>query len=171
MMAPALLVELEAQGVHLTAHGDRLVFDAPAGTMTPERLALMKAHKLELLTLLTTGRAVDVYTIPPAAPEPEISERPESQADAEIARFLAAARPWPDGRGWYDPREQARLTAPVAPPRLQAGTLANAKPPGGLSAWGESADGQKTAVERAARYRAAWEREGYPPGAWPVLDT
>lgn len=93
MTAPALLRLLTAHGVRLAAHGGRLTFDAPAGAMTPELLGLLKAHKAELLTIL----AGEPEQKPPAGVQLE------SRVDREIRRFLAVCKPWPDGRGWYDP--------------------------------------------------------------------
>lgn len=43
----------------------------------------------------------------PPGPAPPLLARGESteapHADREIARFLRVSRPYPDGRGWYDP--------------------------------------------------------------------
>ena len=51
----------------------------------------MKTHKPELLAILA------------AKPEPPTVGQPETHADREWRRFLAVSRPWPDGRGLYDP--------------------------------------------------------------------
>ena len=52
MTGPELLADLDARGVHLTARGDRLEYDAPAGAMTPELMAQLKTNKGELLAIL-----------------------------------------------------------------------------------------------------------------------
>jgi len=127
--AAELLAELTARGVRLTACGDRLAYDAPAGVMTAELRDRVKACKPELLAMLAGN------------PEPAPDARPETHADREWRRFLAVCRPWPDGRGWYDPRELERFRRlterPAARPEaVQAHAL------------------EETAVERAARYRA-----------------
>lgn len=44
-----LLTELAALGVILTAHGDRLQVDAPAGAITPALRARLVEHKAALL--------------------------------------------------------------------------------------------------------------------------
>jgi hypothetical protein len=50
--AEKLMAELRRVGVILMAKEDRLVFDAPAGVMKPDVLAIIKSHKFELLALL-----------------------------------------------------------------------------------------------------------------------
>ena len=87
-----LLADLDAQGVRLTAHGDRLAFDAPSGVVTPDLRGLLKAHKPELLAILAA----------PVAPE-----RPETHADRELTRFEGVAVPW--RHGWRDPRASVAL--------------------------------------------------------------
>lgn len=52
LKAATLLAHLRRAGVLLTAKGDRLAFDAPAGAMTPEVVAMLKARKPELLAVL-----------------------------------------------------------------------------------------------------------------------
>lgn len=159
MTAPELLADLTAHGVRLAARDGRLAYDAPAGMMTPERLGLLRACKPELLVLL--GGTPE--------PEPPTDERPESPwppesdgyADQEWRRFIAVARPWPDGRGWYDPREHERFRRLMERPTARPGTA-------------QAPALEETAVERAARCRAAWGREGYPAGvcqtAYSVVD-
>jgi hypothetical protein len=52
----------------LTANGDRLAFDAPAGAITPAVVAMLKARKPELLAVLRgdylTAAAALVLSIP-----------------------------------------------------------------------------------------------------------
>ena len=50
--AVELLADFGRLGVVLTANGDRLAFDAPAGAMTPAVVAMLKARKPELLAVL-----------------------------------------------------------------------------------------------------------------------
>lgn len=47
-----MLTDLRRAGVLLSANGDRLTFDAPAGAMTPDLRAMLKAGKAELLAVL-----------------------------------------------------------------------------------------------------------------------
>jgi len=54
MTALELLADLRSKGVILTVKGDRLAYDAPAGTMTPDLLATIKAHKPAIVAALTT---------------------------------------------------------------------------------------------------------------------
>ena len=53
MIAERLLTELESQGATLAVRGDRLRIQAPRGTVSPELLAELRAHKSELIDLLT----------------------------------------------------------------------------------------------------------------------
>ena len=55
--AQALLCELRAVGVVLSADGGRLRWTAPTGTMTAELLAAAQAHKPALLALLAAEEA------------------------------------------------------------------------------------------------------------------
>ena len=52
MTGPELVADLCARGVRLTAHGGRLLYDAPVGAMTPELAGQVKAHKADLLAVL-----------------------------------------------------------------------------------------------------------------------
>jgi hypothetical protein len=52
-----LLHEFEQLGVSIWREGDALKFDAPTGTMTPERINLLKQHKPDLLAFLSAGNA------------------------------------------------------------------------------------------------------------------
>ena len=47
-----LWAALNHAGVKLSAHAGKLRFDAPAGTMTPELLAMLSARKAELLAII-----------------------------------------------------------------------------------------------------------------------
>lgn len=47
-----LWAALNHAGVKLSAHAGKLRFDAPAGTMTPELLAMLSACKAELLAII-----------------------------------------------------------------------------------------------------------------------
>lgn len=53
MNATALLDDLRAQGVSLEADGERLLVDAPTGTITEEIKAVLAELKPKLLKLLT----------------------------------------------------------------------------------------------------------------------
>ncbi|HET8626733.1 MAG TPA: hypothetical protein VFL91_04910 [Thermomicrobiales bacterium] len=57
MSAAALLARLEALGMTVAADGADLVLDAPAGALTADLLAAVRADKAELLALLAAGRA------------------------------------------------------------------------------------------------------------------
>lgn len=49
LTAVALVHEASRRGVDLTADGDRLRVEAPAGVMTPELLEALRARKVEIL--------------------------------------------------------------------------------------------------------------------------
>ena len=53
MSARELLVQLREKGVEVKANGDRLVIDAPRGTITPDLREALSANKAELLQILT----------------------------------------------------------------------------------------------------------------------
>ncbi len=53
MSAFTLIADLRRRGVELTAEGDRLRYRAPRGVLSPELLADLRSHKLELLAELT----------------------------------------------------------------------------------------------------------------------
>src|SRR5262245_61146444 len=53
MTAPALLHDLAARGVTLTADGDQLDIEASDDALTAELLAMLREHKGELLEYLT----------------------------------------------------------------------------------------------------------------------
>lgn len=74
----ALLAELDARGVILAAHGDKLRIDAPRGALTPGLRARLAASKQALLAYL--------------APEPA--------APPEIVRIPLGFGPWaPEHQG------------------------------------------------------------------------
>jgi hypothetical protein len=52
MGADVLLAELRAADVRLWVDGDRLVYDAPSGVMTDDRLARLRADRDRLLAML-----------------------------------------------------------------------------------------------------------------------
>ena len=54
MTALQLLANLRTRGVVLSARGDRLAFDAPAGVMTPDLRAVLASRKRELLAMLAS---------------------------------------------------------------------------------------------------------------------
>ena len=68
MTAQNLLSQLREKGVELkTSDGDRLVIDAPKGTITDELRDALKTHKSELLQILKSENAPK----PPAVASPE----------------------------------------------------------------------------------------------------
>lgn len=67
MSARELLVQLKEKGVDLKANGDRLVIDAPRGTITPDLRDALSANKAELLKILS---APPIENARPRAPEP-----------------------------------------------------------------------------------------------------
>jgi len=53
MSAPALLEDLRARGVNLSANASKLLYDAPPGVLTDADRAALRTHKAELLALLS----------------------------------------------------------------------------------------------------------------------
>ena len=65
MTARELIAELQEKGVELkTSGGDRLVIDAPKGTITPELRAALAEHKAELLQILNAPPVDETATTP-----------------------------------------------------------------------------------------------------------
>ena len=91
MTAESLLTELRSRGAKLAVAGDRLHIEAPRGTVSPELLVELRAHKAELLRLLTW---------------------PPESFEAERKHGYACARLFPlvDGRVWT-PKGHGRLVA------------------------------------------------------------
>ncbi len=52
MISSTLIKEFKTAGITLWCEGDALRYRAPAGAMTPERIALLRQYKAELLTVL-----------------------------------------------------------------------------------------------------------------------
>ena len=52
MTARELITELRDKGVEVKSSGDRLLIDAPKGTITPELRVALSEHKAELLRIL-----------------------------------------------------------------------------------------------------------------------
>ncbi len=58
MTAAEVLTTCREAGIRLEAAGDRLRYEAPSGTLTPELRDTLTRHKAELLSLLTPERFV-----------------------------------------------------------------------------------------------------------------
>jgi hypothetical protein len=59
MTARALLSSLHARGVRLGVDGDKVTYDAPRGVLTDTDRKALRAHKQELLGLLTDAAMSD----------------------------------------------------------------------------------------------------------------
>jgi hypothetical protein len=71
MTAHELLSQLREKGVEVNISGDdRLIIDAPKGTITEDLRAALSAHKAELLTILKRELKADEEPAEIAAPEP-----------------------------------------------------------------------------------------------------
>lgn len=53
MNAVAIVKELKARGVRFETQGERLILDAPKGALTAEEVERLRAHKVELLAVVT----------------------------------------------------------------------------------------------------------------------
>jgi hypothetical protein len=83
--APSILADLladcEAHGIRLALAGDGgLTIDAPQDALTPDLLELLKAHKVELLTILRTRQDFDVDDAPDAEPALAVQAEPAKTA-------------------------------------------------------------------------------------------
>lgn len=81
MTPQALIAELEARGVRLTAEGARLHSDAPKGALTPELREAIKAHRVELIAALKRESSND--------PHPDWNDLPEPGGPPFDAECLA----------------------------------------------------------------------------------
>src|SRR5207302_314544 len=91
MTAQNLLSQLREKGVELkTSDGDRLVIDAPKGTITDELRDALKTHKSELLQILKSENApkpramTATETKPKAADKPAIAVSSDSQTEKQV---------------------------------------------------------------------------------------
>lgn len=98
MTAHELLSQLRDKGVEVKTSGDdRLVIDAPRGTITEELRSALAAHKAELLQILKVEQvqkeagiaASEIAASPVSAPS--ISEPPRAQVPARDENALVAA--------------------------------------------------------------------------------
>jgi hypothetical protein len=77
MTAQNLLSQLREKGVELkTIDGDRLVIDAPKGTITDELRDALKTHKSELLQILKSENAPKPPAVAAPEAEPQVAEKP-----------------------------------------------------------------------------------------------
>src|SRR6266481_1865732 len=71
MTAHDLLLQLREKGVEVKTSGDdRLVIDAPKGTITEELRSALSAHKADLLQILKTEKVRPADAAPASAPLP-----------------------------------------------------------------------------------------------------
>jgi hypothetical protein len=93
----ALLAELAARGIALTAHGDTVHVKAPPGALTPELRDQVKAHKPELMLALLEALVERLARAFPV-PEHEIPIMVETargdQESAWICFRSLAREPW-----------------------------------------------------------------------------
>ncbi|PYS35577.1 MAG: hypothetical protein DMF75_03205 [Acidobacteria bacterium] len=92
MTAQNLLSQLREKGVELrTSDGDRLVIDAPKGTITDELRDALKTHKTELLQILKSENAPNQPAIAAIETEPHVADKPAiavtsvSQTEKQVA--------------------------------------------------------------------------------------
>jgi hypothetical protein len=118
MTAHELLSQLRAKGVEIKASGeDRLVIDAPKGTITEELRAALAGSKAELLKILKTEQmqasspapAVEPQTVPVAVPAERIAAPREATAPTPLRP--SAARETPKAPVSPAAEETARLEA------------------------------------------------------------
>lgn len=92
MTANELLAQLQAKGVDVSASGDdRLVIDAPKGTITEELRTSLATHKAELLQILKQPKTLESPAPPVLAPEPK-KAAPAPIASAPIPEAVRPSR-------------------------------------------------------------------------------
>ena len=94
MTAQDLLSQLREKGVVLkTSDGDRLVIDAPKGTITDELRDALKAHKSELLQILKSENAPKPPAIAAPKTEPQVADKPAIPVSSVSQTKKQAATP------------------------------------------------------------------------------
>ena len=155
MTAHELLSQLREKGVELkTAGEDRLVVDAPKGTITPELRSALAENKAELLKILsaqTPEPAPDVpeATAPPAALPTQPGFQPSSAVESVSQEELSAAEEIRQLE-----TELIRLRAEEEARRAEVETARLATE----HALSQERQGWRQADEEAARRRAEQER-------------
>ena len=84
MSAAELLMDLGRLGIRLETKGKRLRYH-PRSALTPDLLERLKAHKVELLTLLLHASEFDIDSAPNAEPAP-ITEKRTHRMPQELRR-------------------------------------------------------------------------------------
>src|SRR5882762_5998005 len=115
MTAHDLLAQLRQKGVEVKTSGDdRLVIDAPKGTVTEELRSALSANKAELLRILKAEQ--------PANANAEADELPELVPTAPVA--TPAPEPLQNVSGFASPASEFATFAPeFATPALKAPTM------------------------------------------------
>lgn len=92
MSVKDIIAELSARGIVLIAKGDRLIYRAPEGAVTPQVLAMLKARKPALLAWLTqSADALNTGRLLPGAPAHALSAAQRQLWVAERAQDATAA--------------------------------------------------------------------------------
>jgi hypothetical protein len=81
MSAADLLLELNRQGIRLEANGDRLRYH-PQSALTPDLLARLKAHKAELLAILSTNQQAETAK---HGDQPQADQAGQAQRGNDVA--------------------------------------------------------------------------------------
>lgn len=92
MTARELLLQLREKGVDVKANGDRLVIDAPKGTITPDVRDALTKNKAELLKILTAPPIEKAVPKPAPVPveTPAAPVEPAPVSQKQLARVTAA---------------------------------------------------------------------------------
>ena len=100
MTAHDLLSQLREKGVEVKTSGDdRLVIDAPKGTITEDLRSALAAHKAELLQILKGEQAGNESVAPVSeAPQP-VSPKPKARL--RLCHPLLSLRPELAKRRWH----------------------------------------------------------------------
>lgn len=86
MTAHDLLSQLRQKGVEVNTSGDnRLVIDAPKGTITEELRSALAAHKVEILQILKAEQAVKESAAPVAKAPQSVPVEPEAPKTVAVA--------------------------------------------------------------------------------------
>lgn len=99
MTVDVLLTELTKRDVVLSVNGDRLLFDAPIGALTPELRAAITAHRAELIRQLSATAAANVPAAKATQPPTDFSRWVFRQAADETPGWEAPDLS-PSSRWW-----------------------------------------------------------------------
>lgn len=94
MNAAEIIQETYAKGIRLSAVGERLRVDAPAGVLDPELRDLLKEHKQEVLSILVSSKNPSFSPDWNQTPDPSATRVPFNQKNLDDIKAGRPAQVW-----------------------------------------------------------------------------